>query len=169
MRSLKTYNQNKKTYLSAGKGFTLIELIVVVALLGIIATFGSIVSLDFYRVYSFRSERSTVVNLLQQARTEAMNNVCLGSGCTGGKAHGVRFDGTSYILFQGNSFDPTDPTNARFSASPSANLVTPATPFDVVFAQLSGVSTPVDITLTDPSTPGRTDTIRVSSEGQINW
>ena len=74
---------NKRLVLSLSKGFTLMEVLVVIALLGVIFSLSVFISLDTYRGSSFRNERDTLVGVLQEARSEAMNNICIGGTCTG--------------------------------------------------------------------------------------
>lgn len=64
------------------KGFTLIEVVIVMAIVGFLAVFGIIVGLDSYSRYNFHSEVDDAVAMLQRARSEAINNI-------GGVAHGV--------------------------------------------------------------------------------
>src|SRR5271154_5232788 len=85
-------------------GFTLLEILVVMGILTVVAGFGLALSLDGYRDYLFRDERDTVIGALQKARSQAINNVCLGSGCSDGVPHGVFLQNSQYTIFQGASY-----------------------------------------------------------------
>src|SRR5438876_578690 len=66
-------------------GFTLIEVMIVMAIFALLASLGLIIGMDFYRSYSFNSERNVALAVLRKARTEAMVNVDQA-------AHGVRIE-----------------------------------------------------------------------------
>jgi len=59
--------------------------------MGIITAFGLVMNMNAFRGFSFRNDRDTMVAALQKARSQAINNICLGTGCTDGKPHGVYF------------------------------------------------------------------------------
>ena len=141
------------------------EVLVVLTIIILVAGFSLFVSLDSYRGNSFRSERDTAIAVLQKARSQAMSNICFGT-CTDGKAHGVHFTSTQYIIFQGNSFTAGDATN---QVIPINNSVTfsPAPPFDIIFNQLDGtVTAPVSFTISDPA--NHSAQININAEGRID-
>jgi prepilin-type N-terminal cleavage/methylation domain-containing protein len=165
MASRRTSNRN---------AFTLIELIVVMALVTIVAGFGLILSMESYRGDSFRSERDTLVATLQKARGQAINNMCFGTTCTGGKPHGVHLGLHQYVVFQGSSYATRDAayddvTSARYLglATTSPSLT------DIVFSQLAGTTTPspggvTTISIIDSAGSG-SSVISINPEGQISW
>ena len=126
--------------LPAGRqGFTLIEILVVIGLLTFVGGFTLIVSMDSFRGYSFRSERTMLVAVLQKARSQAVNNMCFGAGCTDGKPHGVHIAAGSYTIFQGASYVAGDPLNEVVVPQSKAIALSGTT--DVVFTELSGAAT----------------------------
>lgn len=152
------------------RGFSLIEIVVVIGLFSIIAAFGLFVSMDDLRGYRFHTERDVVVSVLHKARSQAVNNMCFGGGCTDGKPHGVHFMAGQYVIFQGSTYATRD--TALDEVVPQEDGATTVTgPTDVIFAQLSGMVT------TNPSTagavtvagPSRTSVITVGPEGTITW
>ncbi len=157
------------------RGFTLLEIIVVIALITFIAGFAMIVSLDDYRGFSFRNERDVVVAVLQKARSQAMNNMCFeatGVTCTDGKAHGAYFgnDG-EYVIFQGNSYATRD--TAVDEVIEAENAAADTSGFtEVVFERLSGDATTNPSgtrTLTITDDRGRTSVFTVEASGRIWW
>ncbi len=142
--------------MKSGAGFTLIELIVVVAILSILATFGFLVSLDFYRSYAFNSERDTVVSLLQKARSDALNNV-------GQVPHGLHFENNKYVLFDRAIFGSLQ---SQDQIIPADIYISHGVPTDVVFIQLSGDTVPQTISLNDNR---RSAVITLNANGMINW
>lgn len=144
------------------RGFTLIEITIVVAILTFLATFGVVVSLDFYRTYAFRSERNTIVSLLEKARAASLNNI-------DDVSHGVHFDENNFVLFEGTSYSSGDLNNLNFASSSSVKLTSNSSlPVDVIFARLSAETTPITFTLQDLAS-NRTDTISINIVGQIDW
>src|SRR3989344_5249325 len=92
---------NKGTRILRAKlkgGFTLVEVIVVIAIVGLIFGLGLFMSFDVYRGFSHRSERDVIVSLLERARSHAMANV-------GQSAWGFCEDaGNNYIIFHGTVY-----------------------------------------------------------------
>ena len=56
-------------------GFTLIEILVVSAIITVLASLGLLMSFDVYRGFSFHSEVSTVASLLMRARSRSLANI----------------------------------------------------------------------------------------------
>ncbi|GEM_PF-108408 len=141
----------------SGAGFTFIEVLVVFALIGIIAVFGVITSLDSYQRYNKHAERDLLVSLLEKARSEAVNNI-------GAQPHGIHFDSGSpvnYVLFWGSSFGSMPAYDLSVPRSQSVAITWPG---DIVFTQLSGTTTAQYII----QVPGNPD-ITINTEGGINW
>ncbi len=61
--------------LSLSKGFTLVEIMIVVAIISFLGVMGVVVGVDTYSRYIFRSDVDKIVSLLQKARSSAMNNI----------------------------------------------------------------------------------------------
>jgi prepilin-type N-terminal cleavage/methylation domain-containing protein len=147
-------------------GFTLIEIVVAIAILGIILSFGLIVSLDSYRGYIFRTERSTIVSVLTRARNKSLANI-------NQQPHGACYDdlNKNYVIFDGSSFAvATNPTtvqaNPSVSIASNPNIFLCGSNVGVVFAQLIGTTTRVDIGITQNN---RVSTTSINYEGTINW
>jgi Tfp pilus assembly protein FimT len=142
--------------------------VVVMALLAAISGLGLIVGMESYRGYAFRADRDTLVSLLERARAQSINNICVGTSCTNGKPHGVFVDvpGNHYVLFQGATYGTRD---SAIDEVTGANVgVTRSGLTEVVFAQLSGeVNLSGDIVLSGVA--GTVSTTSINAEGQISW
>ena len=57
------------------QGFTLIEILVVIAIMSVILSFGLVVDLNIFKGDSFRAEQSTIVSVLSRARSRAIANL----------------------------------------------------------------------------------------------
>ncbi|OGZ68624.1 MAG: hypothetical protein A3D35_01210 [Candidatus Staskawiczbacteria bacterium RIFCSPHIGHO2_02_FULL_34_9] len=157
------------------KGFTLIEILIAMVVLGIIASLGLFISLDFYRTYAFNSEGNVILSVLKRVRNQSMNNI-------NGVRHGVHFEdnsGLKYIMFECPTLTPNctsyDPSYPQIEMDSSWGISfispTPPLPFDVMFDQLSGDCTTCqisDITITVSYAIKKYD-ILINKEGGISW
>src|SRR5580692_427190 len=94
-----------KMKVKSDRGFTLIEIIVVMAIFLITAGFALVVSMDSYRTYNFREQQNLVVGLLEKARSESMENI-------NQQPHGIYINQNpaEYVLFQGLNYAARDTT-----------------------------------------------------------
>jgi prepilin-type N-terminal cleavage/methylation domain-containing protein len=138
------------------KGFTMIEVLISLAILLVIFSLGLFVSFDFYRSYALRSEKSTIISALQKARNQSLNNI-------NQNKHGVHFDTNGYTIFEGSTFAGS--TNTTLIPM-GYNVSVAGVPFDVVFDQLTGQSTDKTISVTANN---KTYNTAINSEGQISW
>jgi prepilin-type N-terminal cleavage/methylation domain-containing protein len=148
----------KSPIASPARGFTLIEVLLVIALLTIAAGATLIIGTDSIGRSTARSERDLVVTLLQTARAEAMAN-------TDEVPHGLHVGSDAYFLFKGASYVSSDPTNRSY-VKEDAVLV--SGPTDIVFEQLSGSVTTGGGTLLFTDS-GQTASTSVNAEGRIDW
>ena len=146
------------------QGFTLIEVLMVLAMLSFIASATVLFSLSFFQGELVRNEENTLVNLLHTARAKAMQN-------QDGVAHGVAIDPigvNEYVLFSGNSFVNADPSTVQ--SIPRANSFAFATNSlkEIVFFQLSGeVKTGGEIIVINTNKNNSSSTITINYEGAI--
>jgi len=150
-------------------GFTLVEVLLVIGLLVIIFALGLFMSMETYRGYSRRSERDTLVAVLERARSRAMANVDQ-------HAWGACYDGSvasdpQFVIFSGPSYasayrtDPV-PANPGVTLDLSAAPPLPCASGGVVFAQLTGDTSAISVTMTEG---GITSTISTNAAGRIDW
>jgi prepilin-type N-terminal cleavage/methylation domain-containing protein len=155
-------------------GFTLMEVLLVLGLLGMIFSMTAFVGIDSYRGSSFRNERDAFIGVLQRARDQSINNICLG-GCTDSKKHGVYITSTDYTIFQGNSYATRDTSVDQVVKIDADIDIAPGGFTEVVFSQLSGDAATTPVMISGFSELMMTDStfhqsiIRVSSFGQITW
>lgn len=163
-------------------GFTLIEVLIVTAMLALLGSLALIVNMDAYRGYAFRNERDAIVAALQRARNLAMSGECAGiiatdpsqcaiaGYCCSGADHGVHFGTSGYIIFQGAGFAERA-TGQDLVSQAGAGIVASSTA-DVIFQNLTGnvanASPTIDITVADTGR-GASSTVSVNSVGQITW
>lgn len=136
------------------RGFTLIEVLIVLGILVVALSFGLFVGMDAYRATAARSERDALVAVLARARSRALANIDQSSW-------GVCVDGSEYVLFSGT--DCVSGSGERVAISPGS-LVTISVP--VVFSPLAATSSNATVTIKQN---GRTDAITINYEGRIDW
>jgi prepilin-type N-terminal cleavage/methylation domain-containing protein len=156
-----------KTYISkvsvVHSGFSLIEVLVVLALLGMVLGSTLFFSSDTYQRTAFLAEKDNVLVALQTARGKALNN-------SNEQPHGVALypaGYNGYVIFVGATF---------VSANASLNTYIPASypvtlevssPQEIVFEQLSGnASYNGQVILVDSNRTATTG-IAVNYEGAI--
>lgn len=139
-------------------GFTLVEILVVVAIFAILAGIGLFMSFRSYQNSLYHSERDIAVALIEKARSQSMANVDQ-------SPHGFCFSGGSYVVFEG-----TDCATAAIKEmTPAGSGVALSGPpaAGVVFSQLSGnPSWSGNMALTQG---GNITTITINGEGMIDW
>lgn len=170
---------------SESKGFTLIEIIIVMSIIVILGGLGLFYGFDNLWRQSFRSNRDSLISALERARAESISNICLGENCTEGKSHGVYIDQDNkrYIIFQGDHYKLRDPDDIDQDVVIKADYdITYPDVREVVFERLSGDIIRIDdeeinfnsepkdweMSLKDNVT-GNTSIIGLNIEGQISW
>lgn len=138
------------------RGFTLLEVIVVVAIFSILATLGLFMGMDTFSGTLRRSERDIVVSMLQKARSRALAN-------TEQSSWGVCYSAPDYVLFRGTMCTAGLSTNEPTPAH-ATNPATFSAP--VVFSQLSATTTGGVVTVVEGT---RTSTITITAAGAISW
>jgi prepilin-type N-terminal cleavage/methylation domain-containing protein len=143
----------------AKKGFTMIELLIVMGLFIIVLSFGIAIGLDSFRANNLIAEKSSLISALQKARSQAINNV-------GNSGHGFSFDGANYIIFEGASFGSRN--WSRDLIIPKSSSITISGFTEVVFEQLTGDASPApcNIILSEGIS---SSSISVNEEGRIDW
>jgi prepilin-type N-terminal cleavage/methylation domain-containing protein len=139
-------------------GFTLVEILVVIGIFTLIMSLGLFLSMDFYRTFSFNYERNLLVASLQAARSRALANI-------NESPHGLHFDSSGYIIFEGASFNPADPKNQNV---PTSYKISVSGPNDIIFSQLSA-DVGSDISLSISGSAHSPVLISINREGGIEW
>ncbi len=145
------------------KGFSLIELLVVLGMLAVIGGFSLAISMENYRGSAFDDEQALLIAALQKARSEGLSGVCIGGSCTAGQSHGVHIDPAQLVIFQGTNYSESDANNEYLPLQNNALMFSGMS--DVVFAEFSGDASPAGaIVLSDTD---RVSTTTIGEEGQI--
>ena len=141
------------------KGFTLFEILLVVAMMALIASFAPPIFVQLQSKIGFDSTVSTYISSLRRAQnlSEAVKN---------DSAWGVKITNNNVTIFQGNSYDTRDSTMDETSTIFSNLNVTGSTEF--VFKKMYG--TPLLFgTTTISNQAGDSKYISVNSLGLISF
>lgn len=145
------------------RGFTLIEILVVIGILTVIIAFGMTINLSAFTSGTLQSEESKIVSILQRARSHAMANMFASSFtvCYVSSNYVISHDG----ICDGSGTDEIIPANTNIATTSNFS-----TNFDashaVVFNQLDGTTIGVTINVKDSV---KTLPITINNEGTINW
>jgi prepilin-type N-terminal cleavage/methylation domain-containing protein len=144
------------------RAFTLVELLIVLAIISTIAGLTAFFSLDSYYANAREAERKALVTALVAARTRAIDNDYLlpaGVAIYPDDYHG-------YVIFSGTSYEARLPAyDERIPSSYVQNLAT-SSPQIIIFTPLSGTTTNATVVFSDPQT-GRVSTTTITYEGYI--
>jgi prepilin-type N-terminal cleavage/methylation domain-containing protein len=144
------------------RGFTLIEITIVLSIITIVISFGMILDSRVLGRGTFHAEQSKIISLLQKSRSRAMSNVY-------GQAHGFCYDHPNYVIFYGRATClPKDNTDDIVPANPNLT-VSFSPPAPVIFNRLSGSPTD-DIAHNIRISDGvNSSDIIINYEGTIEW
>ncbi len=138
------------------KGFTILEIVIVVAMFAIIAIITMPVILSYFNVQNVDDAAATMIVTLRQARTQAMYQ-------KNDSAFGVKFTTSSYTLFQGSSYESRTLSEDLTTTLPVSITVSGLS--DVVFTKRTGIpSTTGTITIQSGDS---TRSIQINSQGLI--
>jgi len=155
MKSLTVSKNNTHGMLNSG--FTLIEILVTMGILGIIFAGSHFISLDSYGIKLLETEHASLISILQKARNRSMNNVFESS-------HGVHIELNEYVIFRKLPYDPNENTNEHISRNPNISITGIN---ELSFEQLSGEPDITgEIILYDGT---RTKRINIIKGGLIDW
>lgn len=152
--------------MNSARGATLLEMMILIALVIVVGEIGMSVNLDAYRSQAFQSERDLMRSLVLRARSLSLNGTCSVS-CAGARAHGFHYDASAhtYTLFEGDSYstrylsvDAVFPASAAYQHSGAT---------DLVFAPLSATASPSTLTIQNMN--GHESNVSAGTEGQITW
>lgn len=150
-----------RCYRSRDSGFTLLEILIVVAILAILVTVGTGVYRSLARRVEFDEARSIFVADLKQARAASMSGE---SGLTWG-IHVQNSTDDTYALFSGATY--ASGTISATTTLPTAVAWTSpveGTSTDIIFSRITGTTTGATI---DMTSEGVTQTITVTALGHI--
>lgn len=149
------------------RGFTLMEVIVTIALFSVLLSLGLVLSMDVYRATLFRSTRQVLVSSLTTARGRSLSNMYQ-------TTHGVCYLAPNFIIFRGTTYGATSGFNETIPGNPAVTLTSTGDFFScgsgtgIVFSQLTATISHTG-TITVAEQGHSSETITVNSLGTIIW
>jgi prepilin-type N-terminal cleavage/methylation domain-containing protein len=126
----------KNNFSKLKSGFTIIELLVVIGLFGLLASFVVVNLMRPMTKASVDSSLSTLISDLRQQQIKSM--VGSSDGLSSAQYFGIYFSGSSYTLFHGTDYSAGDETNFVVNLDVNLNLSTTFPGNQVVFSRRSG-------------------------------
>lgn len=139
------------------KGFTVIEIILIIGILVIIFSMSFPIAFDFYKNYQFQAEQDQFISLLEIARNLSMANL-------NQSPHGVFQDNDNFIIFEGNSFATRNQSQDQIF--PRSKAISVSGPNEITFNAISGQAISSAYIFNNGKTSSN---VYVNKEGQINW
>ncbi len=154
--------------MSIKKGFTLVELVLVVTILGLVVVFSSVV---FTNQQNQTSLESTILEVNSAIRESQNKSVSQSQDVSGDENYGVYFTSTSYTVFKGSNYSSNNPTNFVVNFSSGITLSQINLPnSQLIFDRLSGKLTAysdIQNTLVFSSFDNVTKTVTINPYGAI--
>ena len=138
--------------------FTLVELLIVMAIFALLITASIPVSINFYKARTLDVNQNGLVQTLRKAQLKAMS-------IEADSSFGVYITQGKYILFRGSSYKTRDANFDEIFKLPSNIEVSGLS--EIVFSKLDGIPSKTgDITLTSGS---KSETISINKVGKIDY
>lgn len=145
------------------KGFTLVEVLVVLAIVGVISAIFTLSFSNFRNAQILKNSMDSTLSLLYEARSNTISGL-------NNSPYSVRFESAQAILFRGTVYNSADTTNkiAVYDRGVTATGIALTNgAVQTSFTQLSGMVTAAGtITLSGPS--GSTKIISIDASGSIS-
>src|SRR3989344_5930643 len=159
----KTSNSSKRARSSARQGFTLIEILVVMGIMGLLVaiTFAS------YRIFSRQVDLETTAQKILSTLQLARNQTQASEDET---QYGVHFEVSKYVLFKGTTYNAADPNNKVYDLT-SAEIyeINLGGGSEVVFDRIRGTTANSgNVKVRVLADTSKTRTIAINPAGQVS-
>jgi prepilin-type N-terminal cleavage/methylation domain-containing protein len=159
---MKNTRDAKRSTLNANDGFTIIEVLIAIAIIGVLASLTIAYFNSFLSRNELKNESIKIVDALRRARGQSMAG-------QSDSQWGVHFESNKYVLFQGNTFTANDSFNeettlAEVLTISSINLNGGGS--NVVFSKINGETTQFGTT-TIQNDIGETKNIVINAYGNV--
>lgn len=145
------------------KGFTLIEILVVVALIAILATAVVVSTVSFRSQIDLNTAAQNILNTLRIARAKTLAS-------ESASQYGVHFESGQYVLFKGTSYNPSASDN-EFHSLPSGFEIANVSiggGNDAIFQRLTGITSQSgSVDVRQISDPAKSKTIVIDPSGEV--
>lgn len=139
------------------KGFTLIEILLVVAIIIFLAAITFPLGLDFYKRQQLQTHSQQILQTLRRTQLKAM-------AVEADSSFGIYITNDNYTLFKGVSYQNRDPQCDEVFDLPT--IITVSGPSEVVFSKFKGEPNMIGNIILNSD--GLTQTININEIGRIN-
>ena len=152
-------------YKNKQQAFSFIELIIVIAIIGIFAVVGSGSWGEYNKRKALETDVQSILATLEEARSNTLQSV-------DSSKHGVHFEASRFVLFKGASYNSSDPENEihdlqKTSLSP---IALSGGESNVIFERLSGkTNQPGTITVSVIGNPAASKVITIYGTGIVEF
>lgn len=144
------------------KGFTLVELVIVIFIITLLATISTVSYLYFERKTNLDKTANDILSVIKTAQNRTLAS-------EGASQYGIHFETNQYILFKGSSYSVGSPDNTTYSLPQQVeiyNISLSGGGSDVIFQRISGATDQSGtIGLRLVSDVSKTRSITISSTG----
>lgn len=140
------------------KGFTLVELILVIGIFALLIIISSPFGINFYQTRQLDVHLNGIVQALRRTQLKSMS-------IDSDSSFGVYIDYNKYVLFKGASFATRDALYDEVFDLPENLSITGLS--EIVFSKLKGV--PSDIGTITLTIDNRSEAININEVGRINY
>lgn len=145
------------------KGFTLIEILVVVALIALLATAVVVSTVSFRSQIDLNTAAQNILNTLRIARAKTLAS-------ESASQYGVYFESGQYVLFKGTSYNPPASDN-EFHSLPSGFEIANVSiggGNEAIFQRLTGITSQSgSVDVRQISDPAKSKTIVIDPSGEV--
>lgn len=142
------------------KGFTMLEMLLSVAIIGIIAGLSAPVFVAFSNRQDIIQAEKNIVDALRRAQQYSANERV-------NSQWGVRFQPGSVIVFRGASYATRDASYDEISSMPST--VAMSYTGDIVFSQLYGIPSTTLTQVLSSQVDSTTQTVTMNAKGMVDY
>lgn len=132
------------------RGFTLIEVVVVVSIFALIISSPAMINIGFMSRYNAASATQEIIDILFSAQSKAISGI-------EGKDYGIHVNESILTLFEGNTL-----SGSAKKEEYSVNALVSSSVNPIVFEYLTGNTTPVELNINHN---GITKTLYINKEG----
>ncbi len=145
------------------KGFTLVEMIIVLAIIGILISISVVAFINARKSNELTTQTDKLLLMIEQARALALNGK--GNGNVG-----IRLSSTTYEIFVGNSYvSSADNKLGRVEGPYWIETTLPFPNPEIIFTRLGGVPNRTGtISIVDTRDGSRKKTISIGNQGDIS-
>jgi prepilin-type N-terminal cleavage/methylation domain-containing protein len=170
MRKQVMKSPRKKSKLNVAAGFSVPELLIVVALIGIVTSFALISLLNANKSFNLAGATRTLSTYLEKARVDSVRRhggASINVNSTTSYTVNIDFSGSGVATAR--TITLPEGTSLQYTLPPSTNIVDPSTtPLTITYDWRGRTGTTVLLTLTDSRTGVGSSTVSVGSVGDVS-